>query len=323
MPSGSFPPGSNRVNLFSDHLITYHSARESRVLETPPIHPVYGVSIDVTQWRINDPISTCCICQEPFTAQAMYEHLPGCILRDITRKAEFTARRQPETNLDGPPEPEDAVKFTTHLQAPQTEGEKENLVIPEDQKIATSYAPAKSDCRDIAKLTASSRCPSLTSSQVIESSEEETDWSEEVTSRESSPGISQIPCRLSPTKLRVVDTMMQEFQRLFSQSLRNHTAGGSSSNSSSGGTGGWSSNTSTYSCASFVSRKRSLSGGGPTPPNDDDDANKKRRPDSKSKGKQPMSELRFARPYYKRNPGRHQIFTSCRDPGFTTVARLK
>ncbi|KAL1800083.1 hypothetical protein ACET3X_000425 [Alternaria dauci] len=75
--------------------------------------------------------------------------------------------------------------------------------------------------------------------------------------------------------------------------------------------------------ASFTPRKRSLSGDGSTPPDDDDDLNKRRRPNSVSKGKQPVLELRFACPYYKRNPGRHQTFTSCRDPGFTTVARLK
>jgi hypothetical protein len=117
---------------------------------------------------------------------------------------------------------------------------------------------------------------------------------------------------------------MQEFQHLLKQNVRAHTAGGSSSSSMSGGAGIWSSNTSTYSSASSVSRKRSLSGGGSTPPNDeDDDSNKRRRPHTKSDGKQPFTDLRFACPYYKRNPGRHQTFTSCRDPGFTTVARLK
>ena len=77
----------------------------------------------------------------------------------------------------------------------------------------------------------------------------------------------------------------------------------------------------------IASRKRSLSGGS-TPPNGDrnngDDPDKRRRPDPKLNGKDATTqEKRFACPYYKRNPGRHQTFTSCRDPGFITVARLK
>ncbi|KAF2028881.1 hypothetical protein EK21DRAFT_113413 [Setomelanomma holmii] len=170
----------------------------------------------------------------------------------------------------------------------------------------------------------SARCLSLTSSQAVDSSEEETDWTEEQTSRESSPGISQVPRRLSPTKRSIVDNVMRDFQRLFNQSLRAHTTGASSSGSSNGPNGCWSSNTSTYSTSSFASRKRSLSGGGSTPPDDDEDeSNKRRRPYSKPDSKNGGAELRYACPYYKRNPGRHQTYTSCRDPGFTTVARLK
>ncbi|RYO42753.1 hypothetical protein AA0111_g398 [Alternaria arborescens] len=115
---------------------------------------------------------------------------------------------------------------------------------------------------------------------------------------------------------------MKEFQKVFSATLRNHATNGTNP-SSSGSATGHLAGASTYSDTSFTSRKRSLSGDGSTPPDDGDDSNKRRRPDSVSKGKQPISELRFACPYYKRNPGRHQTFTSCRDPGFTTVARLK
>jgi hypothetical protein len=142
-----------------------------------------------------------------------------------------------------------------------------------------------SKCRDVAEITVSSRCLSLTSSNAVESSEEETDWAEEISSREGSPGVSQRPRSLSPAKRRVVDAMLQEFRRIVSQYPQSHTIDGSSSDLSSGGTGGWSSNTSTYSSVSIVSWKRSLSGGDSTPPNDDDDSNKQRRPDSKPKGK--------------------------------------
>ncbi|KAF1952234.1 hypothetical protein CC80DRAFT_423089, partial [Byssothecium circinans] len=108
--------------------------------------------------------------------------------------------------------------------------------------------------------------------------------------------------------------------------LRAHNGGGSSnSGAGPGGVYHSSSGSSTYSSSSFISRKRSLSGGSTPPPNDNgDDPHKRRRPDPKlSSGKQPIPEIRFACPYYKRNPGRHQTFTSCRDPGFIAVARLK
>ncbi|KAH7109639.1 hypothetical protein B0J11DRAFT_401388, partial [Dendryphion nanum] len=73
-----------------------------------------------------------------------------------------------------------------------------------------------------------------------------------------------------------------------------------------------------------VSRKRSLSrGGSPPTDNNRDDPSKRRRPDETDEAQSVATEKRFACPYYKRNPGRHQTFTSCRDPGFVTVARLK
>jgi hypothetical protein len=187
-----------------------------------------------------------------------------------------------------------------------------------DEKSELTYL----GCGDIAELTASSSRLSLVSSRTATSSEEETDCSEDISSREGSPAVSQIPSQVVSAKRRLVDAIMEEFQKVFSATLRNYATNGTNP-SSSGNATGHPTGASAYSDTSFVSRKRSLSGDGSTPPDDGDDSNKRRRPDSVSKGKQPISELRFACPYYKRNPGRHQTFTSCRDPGFTTVARLK
>lgn len=129
---------------------------------------------------------------------------------------------------------------------------------------------------------------------------------------------------------------MKEFHRLFDRGLsKQHNNkgpqiqtyhGGSTSSHGCSGASTSSGNSSTGS--PYVSRKRSLSGGGSPPPNGDknngDDPNKRRRPDFTPQGKDSyLPERRFACPYYKRNPGRHQTFTSCRDPGFITVARLK
>ena len=322
--STSFSQAADRVDLFLTHLIKNHGVRVWHI--EPPSDSGRLVRTNRTS-KSNSPVATCSVCSEPFTAQVLYEHLPGCILREVTKYEESNGLAAHEVFRDSTHSLEYRPKDKRPLTSPICEEEH----IPGSEDACETELPHTSveftdlECRDIAELTASSRCLSLTSSKAVESSEEDTDWTEEVTSRESSPGISQLPRRLSPAKRRIVETIMQEFQRLFSQSLRTHTTGGSSSGSSQGGTGGWSSNASTYSSASFVSRKRSLSGGGSTPPNDDDDddSNKRRRPDTKPHGNQPMTERRFACPYYKRNPGKHPTFTSCRDPGFTTVARLK
>jgi hypothetical protein len=312
----SFSQSSDRINLFLTHLLKKHDAGGRRPTSNIRIRKL---GTDLHEYGSEQSFATCSICTEPFTAPGYYEHLSGCILREITRNEDA----QPRSNVNHengeaadslPMDPYRRPEFAQAVEDVQDPFEYSSFMSPPCQ------AEVKRD--DIDELTVSSRCLSLTSSKAVESSEEETDWTEEQTSRESSPGSSQIPRRLSPAKRRVVENIMQEFHRVFNEGLRTHTGSGNYTSSSSGSTGGCSSNTSIYSASSFVSRKRSLSGGGGTPP-DDDDSNKRRRPSSKADGKKPVSDLRFACPYYKRNPGRHQTFTSCRDPGFTTVARLK
>lgn len=308
----------DRVNLFLTHLVKNHGVRGHH-----NDHEVGGARL--VRKKSTGPVSNCSICSEPFTAQVLYEHLPGCILREVARSDESRDRESQE-ELSQEPSRGDKLSRSPHVKyrSSRANTSKPQIMIPGPEREPSPGLDLEEECREIVELTASSRCLSLTSSKAVESSEEETDDSEEVTSRESSPGVSQLPRRLSPAKRRAVDAIMQEFQRLFNQSMRSHTNGESSSGSSYNGSGAWSSNASTYSSASFVSRKRSLSGGGATPPNDEDDSNKRRRvPGSKTAGKQAVLEQRFACPYYKRNPGRHTTFTSCRDPGFTTVARLK
>lgn len=318
----TFSQASDRVGLFLTHLVKNHGARGQQYdLDAD------GDKIDRSSRKLSSGglVATCSVCSEPFTAQVLYEHLPGCILREVSKNAESDGCEQRGVLNHN-------IIRTGHETKALTESS--NLILRDEstsahedlckkEPLEASIESVESESRDIDEITASSRCLSLTSSKAAESSENETDWTEDVTSRESSPGLSQLPRRLSPTKRKVVETVMQEFQRLFNQGLQTHTAGGSSSASSYNGSAGWSSNASTYSSASFVSRKRSLSGGGSTPPNDEDDSNKRRRPDSRIDGKQNIGELRFACPYYKRNPGRHPTFTSCRDPGFATIARLK
>ncbi len=320
--SVSFSQASDRVNLFLTHLVKHHGVQAQHPDQEPEIS-----FMEKSRRRLSDtsPVSTCSICSEPFTAQVLYEHLPGCVIRHITRNQDFESQECPVVLTQSSSNHGLSNSFKKPLSRIAS---VDQLSISQDQDIRHStkdwIESIEPESQDVADITASSRCLSLTSSKVEESSEEETDWTEDVTSRESSPGISQLPRRLSPAKRKIVEKIMQQFQKLFQEILRTHT-GDSSSGSSYSGSAGWSSNASTYSSASFVSRKRSLSGGGSLPPNenDEDDSNKRRRPDPKTEAKGGVGELRFACPYYKRNPGRHPTFTSCRDPGFVTIARLK
>jgi hypothetical protein len=189
------------------------------------------------------------------------------------------------------------------------------------------------DEADVEELTASSRCLSLTSSAGLKSSsEEETDWTEDAPSPQSEPDATRV---LSPLKRQLVENIMQEFRRLFDRvsytdfqhSAQIHACAGSNASGSTY-SGAQQSYGSSSSDVSSMSRKRSLSGGNSPPPNGEknngDDPHKRRRPDMTPQTKDSLlPERRFACPYYKRNPGRHQTFTSCRDPGFITVARLK
>jgi hypothetical protein len=328
-----------RCDVFLRHLVSAHGveqvplSRREELFRTgtirQPCRPLDG-----------QHISTCQLCSEPFDVQGFYEHLRGCVLRQVTsepnhvRSLEHVQQDFAKTSLLGVEAPRgDSVSSPVeqYIIMPMSTPSKGDEVLtnvsrsysPVSQtKAETSHHSLAAETREIAELTASSRCLSLTSShdETFKSSDEETDWTEEAGSPYSELDADGLRPLLSPVKRQLVDALMAEFHRIFDKMLRMH-GGGSSS-----GTGGYigSSGSSTYSSSSFISRKRSLSGGSTPPDGDGDDPHKRRKPDPKSTGgKQPTSELRFACPYYKRNPGRHQTYTSCRDPGFNTVARLK
>jgi len=312
--------GANLVSEFLEHLMQSHNADEPEVeIEEPIIHPVYKVAVGVTRRYIIGPKAQCPLCGVFATARTMYEHVPKCVSLQAIRMAEVGIRPRLSfmdivcgTSSDA----------TTDRRAPvplPDEGHPPMQRVEVSSQDSSEHSHA--GCEDITELTAPSSRLSLVSSSAATPSEQETDSAEEMASRESSPAALEAPHRLTPTKRLLVDAIMRDFQQVFRTSLRSHTSKGNP------GTGGRASGSSTgaftYSGPSFVSRKRSLSGGSFTPPEDGDDSNKRRRPDFMSKGEQPASQLRFACPYYKRNPGRHQTYTSCRDPGFITVARLK
>jgi hypothetical protein len=327
----------NRCDAFLKHLVTTHG------IEPTPAgrkDDVYGERIKPQNHLSSQQVATCGLCSEPFDAQGFYEHLRGCALRQVTRSCTIAQL------VEGSQESESVTRDAPHkhgivptasyasLQIPRTPVQlygplarpRSPLASIEGSESPVSPKIGDSESKEIAELTASSRCLSLTSSQdeAVKSSDEETDWTEDTGSPDSVADADSLRPMLSPVKQQLVESLMQEFHRIFDKMVRTHHGAGSARSAGSGYYTG-SSGSSTYSSSSFVSRKRSLSGGSSPPPDENgDDSNKRRRPDPKhTVSKQSVPELRFACPYYKRNPGRHQTFTSCRDPGFITVARLK
>ncbi|CAI6336622.1 unnamed protein product [Periconia digitata] len=320
----------SRCDAFLRHLVNAHDVepvspgRRDELCSTRPNKPT-------KRFAAGNSVVTCTLCTEPFDAQGYYEHLRGCVLRHVTRRFSTPDTRElaaVETVERIDHCPDNSITSTSKSGRASSTLNRAKRASTSSQEIESPANHHRSNSRDhtMAELTASSRCLSLTSSHCDRelsrsSTDEETDWTDDAGTPDSAPDTEDFKPILSPVKTQLVNSIMAEFHRMFDKELRSHHSGASS------GASGYreSSGSSSYSSASFISRKRSLSGGS-TPPdnNDGDDSHKRRRPDPKSVGgKNAIPEVRFACPYYKRNPGRHQTFTSCRDPGFITVARLK
>lgn len=328
----------NRCDVFLRHLVTAHRVEQMAVSRQNE----YRSEPHLQQHPENHKVATCDLCSEPFDAQGFYEHLRGCTLRQVARTCttlhlEGSDMNAQDTQGDEPGG-RDNNSMSLHASlsvshAPERPDDSVRLPGAPMALVEASPSPISRESqrqdlqsKEIDELTASSRCLSLTSSQdeALKSSDEETEWTEDTGSPASLVDADSFRSVLSPVKQQLVDRLMQDFSQMFDRMVRKHQGAGAAGSAAFSYYSG-SSVSSTYSSSSFVSRKRSLSGGSTPPPDDNgDDSNKRRRPDPKSSaGKQNASELRFACPYYKRNPGRHQTFTSCRDPGFITVARLK
>jgi hypothetical protein len=339
-PLKSTKTAFGRCDIFLRHLVSVHSVEQMPLSQREEFYRA-GTIKHPRRPLEGQVVATCELCSEPFDAQGFYEHLQGCVFRQVTRcriplgvgewAQESCAKWHSEASELNPRNDSVNSPVAEYLVIPTSVPDERQNSIAKVPNLRYTWSPTPTttkkqnssiDHKDIAELTASSRCLSLTSSHDggVKSSDEETDWTEDAGSPFSEPDANSIQPLISPVKQQLVDAAMVEFYHVFDKMLRTHGGG---SNTTGGYTG--SSNSSTYSSWSFVSRKRSLSGGSTPPPNENgDDPHKRRRPDSKAtSGKQHTSELRFACPYYKRNPGRHQTFTSCRDPGFITVARLK
>ena len=329
----------NRCDAFLRHLVTAHDVEQTSAGRRDDVN---GAMSKLYRASTGQRVATCELCSEPFDAQGFYEHLRGCALRQVTRDciAEKSMEDSAKPHISRKDLAESDTNSTSSYASLQIPRTPEHLyaslqrlqpgmasIEPSVSPVTVTLHHSDSQIKEMAELTASSRCLSLTSSQddATKSSDEETDWTEDTGSPTSIADAESLRPMLCPMKKQMVDRLMQEFNRIFEKMVRSHNGGAGAARSTGSGSYTSSSGSSTYSSSSFMSRKRSLSGGSTPPPDDNgDDSNKRRRPHPEhGMMKQHSSELRFACPYYKRNPGRHQTFTSCRDPGFVTVARLK
>lgn len=267
----------------------------------------------------------CNVCSTTFKPSGMWEHLKGCVIDKVLKnsKAEHPVLQDVQTNT-----PVNASDCPT---SPPME-KSEDTALSISAKPPSSNGYVDRDLPDTSKETVGSlhigthpgSCNDIpnspTTSDEIHSSDEETDCTEELSPSEDE--ISEVRPVLSPVKQQIVSRLMREFNQQFNSNFVIRTCHGGGSKQP---TGTRTPSPLARSGALVGSRKRKGSrGNSPPPPNDGngEDPNKRRRPDAKSDDTESVM-LRFACPYYKRNPRRHQTFTSCRDPGFTTVARLK
>ncbi|KAF2442697.1 hypothetical protein P171DRAFT_47850 [Karstenula rhodostoma CBS 690.94] len=298
----------NRCDAFLKHLVTTHGVEQTPAGRKDD---VYGEKNWPQQHLTSQMVATCGLCSEPFDAQGFYEHLRGCALRQVTRSCTTVQLVEGSQTESVPRESQHdhgiiSPASYASLHIPRTPEQlygtfarpRSPLASIEGSDSPTALGSRDLESKEIAELTASSRCLSLTSSQdeAVKSSDEETDWTEDTGSPDSVADADSLRPMLSPVKQQLVERLMREFHRIFNTMVRTHHGAGSARSAGSGYYTG-SSGSSTYSSSSFVSRKRSLSGGSSPPPDENgDDSNKRRRPDPKhSANKQSVPELRLRR----------------------------
>ncbi|KAF2806292.1 uncharacterized protein BDZ99DRAFT_538505 [Mytilinidion resinicola] len=227
-----------------------------------------------------------------------------------------------------------AAKSTTLQETAPRETSKEYVI---DCLKPECYAPVPSNTSKII-ITASdppTTRPSTGSGSFLASSSDSPDGTDEYSSDSdsssfaSSPGItgsaSSIPIVQSvllSAKKALVGRVMTEFYAMFEtrHGIRMHAGEESTTNKpgstpdrprSNGGN-------------NFT--KRSVRGRNSAPPDDDDEDDSEKRRELGSTvhtSRPPYPSLRFACPYFKRNPTEHCTSRSCEYPGFKNVSRLK
>jgi hypothetical protein len=312
----------NDCDMLLRHLVSVHGAHLDRDVEENDFDEESREDreskkpTDSPQQKTADYlIAECSVCSTAFNPRGMWEHLKSCVIEKVIKDSEaMQALHDAKTKAGF-----GASDCSTLALAEKSE------VAPPSSVGETRFDHADEENVIPDKPTKNMAIPnSPTTSAEIHTSDEETDWTEDVASSSppSEDEISEVRPVLSPVKQQIVNHLMREFNRQFNSNFGIRTQNGGNSTQR---TGTRTPSPLARSGAIVGSRKRKGSrGNSPPPPNDGngEDPNKRRRPDAKLDDAESVM-LRFACPYYKRNPRRHQTFTSCRDPGFTTVSRLK
>jgi hypothetical protein len=210
-----------RCDVFLRHLVSAHGVSpvpRARRAE------LYRTSI-IKQQRIrlgNQAVATCTLCSEPFDAQGFYEHLRGCVLRQVTKTHSrlhiFSDALSVSSHMEEPKRfhesvvanPTDSSSIVSRqIRESHIEYLTSNALSPVES--STDCIKTDSQDMDIAELTASSRCLSLTSSRgdgdaMKSSSEEETDWTDDISSPDSASDAEEVRPMLSPMKRHLVDS---------------------------------------------------------------------------------------------------------------------
>lgn len=281
----------SRCDVFLRHLVSVHGAEQDAYPRREESCRA-GSSKHSPLLLESQGVATCGLCTEPLGLQGFYEHLRGCVLRQVTRACATLQLEQAEPtpcapaprdetrdsstscSVPSPVESEHAGKGNGETASCQESSEtkgvgrwgkekraedkrrqairgwsaaslRDRLSSPPhgdelcardvhrtpnnrtQKQLEAETEDSSQESRDIAELTASSRCLSLTSSQDegIKSSDEETDWTEDVGSPQSEPDASGVPPMLSPIKRQLVESIMREFHRIFDTSLRTCKSG--------------------------------------------------------------------------------------------------
>ncbi|KAF4992883.1 hypothetical protein FDECE_13572 [Fusarium decemcellulare] len=128
------------------------------------------------------------------------------------------------------------------------------------------------------------------------------------------------PLHMGESQREVTARSMNDLTAMLEKSLAIRTRGSGSCQAS--GYSPSTDSTNKKSAGPSYERKRSANDSGDSSNSGDDQG--KKRPKNTALGRSFLSkERRFACPYYRRNPEKHQEFRSCAGPGFLTVLRVK
>lgn len=190
----------SRCDTFLRHLVIAHGAEQ--VSPGRKDEQLYRLKTSKENRKSFDAqlVATCSLCTEPFDVQGYYEHLRGCVLRQVTRSCAvpdtvYETNSPMETGKVNRFLHQNAITGVTNDVHPSTPSSDSGSYTGGAPSLVNSspvdhHRRSQSQDYKMDELTASSRCLSLTSSHgdagARSSSSEETDWTDDVGSPDSS-----------------------------------------------------------------------------------------------------------------------------------------